>query len=206
MKIETFVTGIIGTNTYLGINKNTGEAVLVDPAACPKKLLSYIHEEKIQVKAIFLTHGHFDHIMGIDEFRDHYEVPVYVGEDEKELICDAHWNQSDIYTNGYVFRDAIYVKDQEVLNIAGFSFQVFHTPGHTPGGVCYYEAAEKILFSGDTLFCNSVGRTDFEGGSMSDLIRGIKEKLMPLPDDTKVLPGHMNATTIGHERKYNPFL
>lgn len=206
MKIETFVTGIIGTNTYLGINEQSGEAVLVDPAACPKKLLVFIEKENIKVKAILLTHGHFDHIMGIDEFRNHYDVPVYAGEKERELLGNAHWNQSDIYTNGYVFNDAVFVRDGQNISAAGFDFQVFFTPGHTPGGVCYYAESEKILFSGDTLFSNSVGRTDFEGGSMSQLIRGIKEKLMVLPDDTKVLPGHMNATTIGHERKYNPFL
>lgn len=206
MKIETFVTGIIGTNTYLGINEKTKEAVLVDPAACPKKLLRYIEEEGIKVQAILLTHGHFDHIMGIDDFRKHYDVPVYAGEKERALLNDAHWNQSDIYTNGYVFSGAVYVKDGEVLTAAGFDFKVLFTPGHTPGGVCYYAETEKILFSGDTLFANSVGRTDFEGGSMSELLRGIREKLMTLPDDTKVLPGHMNATVIGHERMYNPYL
>lgn len=122
------------------------------------------------------------------------------------MITDAHWNQSDIYTKGYTFSEAVYVQDGKILRLAGYDFQVFFTPGHTPGGVCYYVASEGILFSGDTLFYHSVGRTDFEGGSMSDLVRGIEDKLLPLPDETKVLPGHMDATTIGEEKKYNPFL
>lgn len=158
------------------------------------------------MKAVLLTHGHFDHIMGIDGFRKVYDVPVYVGEKEAGLITDAHWNQSDIYTKGYTFSEAVYVQDGKILRLAGYDFHVFFTPGHTPGGVCYYVASEGILFSGDTLFYHSVGRTDFEGGSMSDLVRGIEDKLLPLPDETKVLPGHMDATTIGEEKKYNPFL
>lgn len=206
MKIQTFVTGIIGTNTYVAYNEETKEGVLVDPAACPKKLMDFIGSENLNIKAILLTHGHFDHIMGIDDFRKVYDIPVYAGENEAALLMDAHWNQSDIYTNGYTFSDAVYVKDGDELQIAGYDIRVFFTPGHTPGGVCYYFAGEGILFSGDTLFHHSVGRTDFEGGSMSDLIRGIEEKLLPLPDTTKVLPGHMDATTIGEEKKYNPFL
>lgn len=206
MRIQTFVTGIIGTNTYVVYNEETKEAFLVDPAACPKKMLTFMEEEGLDVKAVLLTHGHFDHIMGLEELEKLYKVPVYAGEKEAGLIVDAHWNQSDIYTKGYTFSDSVYVKDREILSVAGYDIQVLFTPGHTPGGVCYYIADEGILFSGDTLFHHSVGRTDFEGGSMSDLVRGIEEKLLPLPDETKVLPGHMEATTIGEEKKYNPFL
>lgn len=206
MKIQTFVTGIIGTNTYVVYNEKTKEAFLVDPAACPKKMLAFMEEEGLDLKAVLLTHGHFDHIMGLEDLEKLYKIPVYAGEREAELIVDAHWNQSDIYTKGYTFSDSVYLKDGEVLSVAGYDIQVLFTPGHTPGGVCYYIADEGILFSGDTLFHHSVGRTDFEGGSMSDLVRGIEEKLLPLPDETKVLPGHMEATTIGEEKKYNPFL
>ena len=138
MKIETFVTGIIGTNTYVAYNETTKEAVLVDPAACTKKLMHFIEEEGLSMKAVLLTHGHFDHIMGIDGFCKVYDVPVYVGEKEAGLITDAHWNQSDIYTKGYTFSEAVYVQDGKILRLAGYDFQVFFTPGHTPGGVCYY--------------------------------------------------------------------
>lgn len=133
MKIETFVTGIIGTNTYVAYNETTKEAVLVDPAACTKKLMHFIEEEGLSMKAVLLTHGHFDHIMGIDGFCKVYDVPVYVGEKEAGLITDAHWNQSDIYTKGYTFSEAVYVQDGKILRLAGYDFQVFFTPGHTPG-------------------------------------------------------------------------
>ena len=100
----------------------------------------------------------------------------------------------------------IFVRDEEVLTLAGFSIKVLYTPGHTAGGCCYYIAAEDVLFSGDTLFCQSVGRTDFPGGSMSQIQRSIREKLLDLPDHTRVYPGHMEATTIGQERQWNPYL
>jgi glyoxylase-like metal-dependent hydrolase (beta-lactamase superfamily II) len=205
MKIERFVMGMVGTNCYLIINEETKQTVLVDPADCPKKLTDHIEEDGLQLEAILLTHGHYDHIMGIDALRAHYPVPVYAHEAEEAVLTDPHANLSDM-SSPYVYKDAVYVKDGQVLELAGCKFKVLHTPGHTPGGCCYYVEEDGILISGDTLFCNSVGRTDFPGGSMSQLVRGIKEKLMVLPDETQVLPGHMDLTNIGYERNYNPFL
>ncbi len=206
MKIEKFVTGIISTNCYLVINEETKQTVVIDPAACPSYLMGHMKSEGLQVEAILLTHGHFDHIMGIDDLRREFPVPVYVHEGDRETLLDPALNLSSSYTNGYTFDGADYIRDGQRLELAGFSFQVIHTPGHTPGGVCYYLESEGVLFSGDTLFQNSVGRTDFPNSSMSDLIRSIREKVMKLPDDVKVYPGHMGETTIGHERKYNPFI
>ena len=206
MKIEKFVTGIISTNCYLVINEETKQTVVIDPAACPSYLMGHMKSEGLQVEAILLTHGHFDHIMGIDDLRREFPVPVYVHEGDRETLLDPALNLSSSYTNGYTFDGADYIRDGQRLELAGFSFQVIHTPGHTPGGVCYYLESEGVLFSGDTLFRNSVGRTDFPNSSMSDLIRSLREKVMKLPDDVKVYPGHMGETTIGHERKYNPFI
>ena len=206
MKIEKFVTGIISTNCYLVINEETKQTVVIDPAACPSYLMGHMKSEGLQVEAILLTHGHFDHIMGIDDLRREFPVPVYVHEGDRETLLDPALNLSSSYTNGYTFDGADYIRDGQRLELAGFSFQVIHTPGHTPGGVCYYLESEGVLFSGDTLFQNSVGRTDFPNSSMSDLIRSLREKVMKLPDNVKVYPGHMGETTIGHERKYNPFI
>ena len=206
MKIEKFVTGIISTNCYLVINEETKQTVVIDPAACPSYLMGHMKSEGLQVEAILLTHGHFDHIMGIDDLRREFPVPVYVHEGDRETLLDPALNLSSSYTNGYTFDGADYIRDGQRLELAGFSFQVIHTPGHTPGGVCYYLESEGVLFSGDTLFQNSVGRTDFPNSSMSDLIRSLREKVMKLPDDVKVYPGHMGETTIGQERKYNPFI
>ena len=206
MRVEKFVTGIISTNCYLAVNEDTKQAVVVDPAAAPARLMDHIREEGLKIEAILLTHGHFDHIMGIDGFLKEYSVPVYVHEDDLKMMEDPQWNQSAIYTAGYTFVGAAPLRDGQTLSLAGYDFQVLHTPGHTPGGCCYYVKSEGVLFSGDTLFQRSVGRTDFEGSSTKDLIRGIKEKLMVLPDDTHVYPGHMGETLIGYEKRENPFI
>ena len=206
MKVEKFVTGIISTNCYLVINEDTKQAVVIDPAACPSYLMSHIKSEGLKVEAILLTHGHFDHIMGIDGFLSEFDVPVYVHEEDADAMEDPVLNQSSTYTSGYTFGKARYLRDRQTLELAGYTFQVIHTPGHTKGGCCYYVASEDVLFSGDTLFQNSVGRTDFVNSSTSDLVHSVREKLFLLPDDTMVYPGHMGETKIGHEKKYNPYV
>lgn len=206
MKVEKFVTGIISTNCYLVINEDTKQAVVIDPAACPSYLMSHIKSEGLKIEAILLTHGHFDHIMGIDGFLSEFDVPVYVHEEDADAMEDPVLNQSSTYTSGYTFGKARYLRDRQMLELAGYTFQVIHTPGHTKGGCCYYVASEGVLFSGDTLFQNSVGRTDFVNSSTSDLVHSVREKLFLLPDDTMVYPGHMGETKIGHEKKYNPYV
>lgn len=206
MKVEKFVTGIISTNCYLVINEDTKQAVVIDPAACPSYLMSHIKSEGLKIEAILLTHGHFDHIMGIDGFLSEFDVPVYVHEEDADAMEDPVLNQSSTYTSGYTFGKARYLRERQTLELAGYTFQVIHTPGHTKGGCCYYVASEGVLFSGDTLFQNSVGRTDFVNSSTSDLVHSVREKLFLLPDDTMVYPGHMGETKIGHEKKYNPYV
>lgn len=206
MKVERFLTGIISTNCYLAINEETKQTVVIDPASSSPSLMNHIEAEGLNVEAILLTHGHFDHIMGIDGFLKKYDVPVYVHEDDKEMMNDPQLNQSSTYTAGYTFSGAECIRDGQVLHLAGNDFEVFHTPGHTPGCCCFYVREEGVLFSGDTLFANSVGRTDFPGSSTSALIRSIREKLLPLPDETRVYPGHMGETAIGHEREHNPYI
>lgn len=206
MKIEKFVTGIISTNCYLAINEETKQTVIVDPAAAPSYLISHIKNEGLKIEAILLTHGHFDHIMGIDGFLAEWDVPVYVHREDAAFLEDPELNHSKTYTDGYTFRESKCVEDGQILPLAGYEFQVLHTPGHTPGGVCYYVETQQVLFSGDTLFQNSVGRTDFPGSSTSALIRGIREKLLVLPDEVLVYPGHMGETKIGYEKQHNPFI
>lgn len=206
MKIKRFLTGIISTNCYIAENENTKQAVIIDPAACPKKILDYIDEEGLTIEAILLTHGHFDHIMGIDGFLEHFNVPVYVHEADEPVMKDPRLNQSASYTSGYTFLGAQYLRDKQTLELAGYQFEVIHTPGHTWGGCCYYVKSEKVLFSGDTLFRCSVGRSDFETSSTSDLMYSVREKLLKLPQDTHVYPGHMGETTIGYEKVHNPFI
>ena len=206
MKVERFLTGILSTNCYVAWNEQTKEAVIVDPAAYSKKLAEFLREEGLKPQAVLLTHGHFDHIMGLDALLEEYPVPVYVHGAEKGLIADPKTNLSLTYTNGYVFEDATYVTDGQKIAAAGVTFEVLFTPGHTSGGCCYYAETENMLFSGDTLFRCSVGRSDLPTGDETTLIRSIKEKLLVLPENTVVYPGHMAATTVQTEKTANPFL
>ena len=207
MKVEVFVTGIISTNCYLVINEETKEAVLIDPAGMTKKMISYIEEEGITLKAMLLTHAHFDHIMGIDKTIEEFgDMPIYVEETDIPLLTDVKLNESIHYTNGYTYEGGTAIHDGDIIREAGIEFKVIHTPGHTAGGVSYYVEAEHVLFSGDTLFRASVGRFDFETSSKEALISSIKDKLFLLPDDTRVLPGHSHPTTIAFEKEHNPFV
>ena len=207
MKIDRFVIGPVGTNCYIVRNEDTDECFVTDPAACPPELVGHIRKEGLNVKAVLLTHGHFDHIMGLDDFLKEFPVPVYAFSEEKPLLESAELNSSlGMFGSPYTFSGAEYVSDGQILHIAGFEIRVIHTPGHTAGGCCYYIPAENVLISGDTLFRASVGRTDLPTGSMGDLVRSVRDKLFVLPEETKVYPGHMEETTIGYEKKYNPFV
>ena len=207
MKIKKYVVGMIGTNCYLVINEETKESVMVDPGAYPAKVKNAVKEQGLKLKAVLLTHAHFDHIMGLSDVMEDVKVPVYVEEADLPMMTDGESNLSSTYVRGgYRFEEAVPVSDGQQLVIAGFQFRVIHTPGHTPGGCCYYMEQEGVLFSGDTLFQTSVGRSDFPGGSASALVRSVKEKLLVLPEETHVYPGHMEETTIGYEKLHNPFI
>ena len=202
MKIETIPSGAFATNCY--ILEDQGTVLILDPTGKPQRILDRL-QDRVPA-AIILTHGHFDHIMGIDTLRREWSVPVYASALEQKVLTDANVNLSVAYGAGYVFADAKFLEDGASLALAGYQIRMISTPGHTAGGCCYYIEEEEVLFSGDTLFAGSVGRTDFPTGSMSTLVRSVKERLLSLPEDTQVYPGHMEATTIGFEKENNPFL
>lgn len=206
MKVEKYAIGIISTNCYLVINKTSKEAIIIDPGACPDYLVKHIRSEGLTIKAVLLTHGHFDHILGLADLLKEFKVPVYAHEAEKVVLTDSRVNGSRSYTAGFEFHDAVYVKEGDILTLAGITFEVLHTPGHTCGGVCYYVREENVLFSGDTLFQASVGRTDMATGDTDTLLRSIREKLLVLPENTLVYPGHMGETTIAYEKRNNPYV
>ena len=205
-KIDSRILGMVGTNCYLLCNMDIKECVLIDPADSQDEISRMIDESGCSLKGILLTHGHFDHIMAADAVRDKYDVKVDASCDEKNTLEQPHINLGEAYGLKLSVKADVWHKDGEILKLAGFDIEALHTPGHTEGGSCYYIREIGVLFSGDTLFCGSVGRTDFPGGSMSEIVRSIKEKVMVLPDDTKVYPGHGEGTSVGYERVNNPFL
>ncbi len=205
-EVLRYILGPVCTNCYLLVNHKTGELLVVDPGDQAQLIEKQIEKTGAKPVAILLTHGHFDHAGAAEELADKYQISIYAHEAERETLEDPGLNLCGMIGEHKVYHADIFVKDEEVLNLAGFSIRVFFTPGHTIGGCCYYIADEKILFSGDTLFQESVGRTDFPRGSASDLIRAIREKLMPLPDDVTVYTGHDESTLIGYERMHNPYL
>lgn len=206
MKVEKFVLGSMATNSYLIENEKTKELVIVDPATCPEYVVGHVKSMGYTPRAILLTHAHFDHVMGIDGWVKEFDIPVYLHEDEKEILEDPALNLSTVFGKTYSYNKVKVLRDGEVLEAAGFSFKVIHTPGHTKGGCCYYEEKEEVLISGDTLFHGSVGRSDFPTGSMATLVKSIREKLFTLPDTVMVYPGHDSLTCIADEKMYNPFV
>lgn len=206
LRVEQYVVGPVMTNCFFAVNEDTREMLVIDPGDSGKTLISKIKEENLVPVAVLLTHGHFDHAMAAGEVAKEFHIPIYAGEHEKETLENPSANLGGMVGAREAFHADVFVKDGEILDLAGFSIQVMHTPGHTKGGCCYYFEKEQAVFAGDTLFHDSVGRSDFPGGSASVLIKSIQDKLMPLPDEVKVYPGHNDITTIGWERKYNPFL
>lgn len=206
LRIEHLLLGQVATNCYLAMKEDTKELIIVDPADHADRIVQKIQSMGGAPAAILLTHGHFDHIGAAEELRDKYGIRIYAMEEEGDVLASMQLNLSQMFGCPMTLQADVLLKDGQELDLAGLHITAFHTPGHTKGGACYYLKEECVLFSGDTLFAESVGRSDFPTGSMSTLVGSIKNKLLVLPEETRVLPGHNYESTIGHEKRYNPFL
>ena len=206
IKIGKITLGMCQTNTYFLYKEGSEDAIVIDPADKGDMLYSKLTENGLVPKAILLTHGHFDHIWGVEKLKELSSSLVYASEDEAELLSDPSLNCSKDCGRPCSIVPDVLLKDGENINLCNIDIEVIKTPGHTAGGCCYYIKDAGFLLAGDTLFSESVGRTDLPTGSMGTLIRSINEKLMVLPDSVKVYPGHGCTTNIGYERDNNPFL
>ena len=159
-----------------------------------------------KVAGILLTHGHGDHTGGARRLKELSGAKIYAYEDEAEILKDPEKNLSGWFGTAYGFEADEYFHDKQTFTMAGVTFTVFYTPGHTKGGCCYYVEEDGVLFCGDTIFNGSVGRTDFYSGSINELARSIRDRILTLPDETKLYSGHGDRTTVEYERKYNPCL
>jgi len=208
MEWKKIPLGLLQTNCYVLYNQQK-ECIIFDPGAEGDKLIGYLEKEQLHPQAILLTHAHFDHIGAVDEVRQYYNIPVYVHERESRWLTDPSLNGSQLFMNGRSIiaspPDRI-IKEEDVLSIDAFTFKILETPGHSPGSVSYYVKEINTIFAGDTLFQGSIGRTDLPGGNHEQLLNSIEEKLLTLPNDTLVLPGHGPVTTIEKEIQFNPFI
>ncbi|KLU58729.1 putative metallo-hydrolase [Peptococcaceae bacterium CEB3] len=203
--LEGRAMGSMAANCYLYACDVTKRGVLVDPGGEAKRIYRWVLEKGIKVESILLTHGHLDHIGAVDELRELLSAKVYIHAGDAEMLTDATKNMSAYFGPRLVFRAADgFLSDGQIIALGEKSLKVLATPGHSPGSVCFL--TPDGLLSGDTLFAGSIGRTDFPGGSLEELLRGVEEKILVLPDETPVYPGHGESTTIGRERAENPFL
>ncbi len=203
LDIKTFVEGPIDANNYLVIDEESKEAVLIDCSSYRSDFIQAVKNSGAKLKYILLTHGHFDHILGVNAFKKEFDVEVYMAKEDIPQIELAPQMMS-IFT-GSTTSDTCkidsFIKDGDELKIGNTLIKAISTPGHTEGGMCYL--IENKLFSGDTVFQGSVGRCDMPGGDLDTIIKSIKEKLFVMSDEIDVYPGHGPKTTIGFEKKYN---
>ena len=205
MRITNLPSGALQANTYLAVDEKTNEGFIVDPGGYNKVLTKEVRDNDVKIKYIILTHGHSDHICGVNEHKAEFpDAKIVAYKDEEAMLENPNLNQSPGFGVPYSTKADILVSDE--LKVGDVTLKFIHTPGHTEGGMCIYVKEAKALFSGDTLFRQSIGRTDFPGGSYKEIMDSIRKKLFLLPDDTNVFPGHMGTTSIGFEKENNPFV
>jgi hydroxyacylglutathione hydrolase len=209
MKIDHLILGAYQTNCFvLRESKAAKDCLIIDAGLQADELVDFLQKHRLNPVAAILTHGHVDHVTGLAALRRRFpHIKVYIHKLDAGMLTGKKDNLSSLAGVSFSHEPAdFYLEEGDVIEQANIKLNVLHTPGHTPGGICLYSKDEGIVFVGDTLFADSVGRTDVPGGSATQLIKSIKEKLCPLPDETIVYPGHGPQTTIAQEKENNPFL
>ena len=209
MKIDRLILGDFQTNCYVvRRDESATDCLIVDAGLDAGDLIRFLQQRELHPVAVVLTHGHADHIVGLAALRQSFpEVTTYIHTLDATLLADPEANLSAFAGLAFTAEPAdVLLEEGDTVEQAGIVLEVLHTPGHTPGGICLYVPSENTIFVGDTLFADSVGRADFPGGDMEQLIGSIRSKLLTLPEATVVYPGHGMRTTIGREKRANPFL
>ncbi|MBS4961411.1 MAG: MBL fold metallo-hydrolase [Clostridiales bacterium] len=214
MKLYQIVTPDMGENIYIYYDETLKEGIVVDPGGEESRIFQFVEENDLKIAAVFLTHGHGDHTKGAEAVKAQYHCPIVCGKEEAETLSDKVLNFNDMFGIRQPVVPDILLQDGEVFSFAKRSLRAIATPGHTIGGMCFYDEEAGILFAGDSLFLESIGRTDFpiRSGEQPNprknqqlLVQSLREKILTLPAETKVLTGHGPATTVGYEKENNPF-
>lgn len=208
MIIQLPVTGVFTTNSYLLIDNETNHGFLIDPGAEANKILNYIKENNLIIEKILITHSHFDHIGAVNEINKALNIPVYVHEKGKKYIDNTIWNLSASCGKNITIKATNYMKNNDLIKLEAnhkITLQVIHVEGHTLDGVIFYNKNEKAAFVGDNIFYRGIGRSDFYGGDFITLLTEIIHKILTLPEDTTLYPGHGKSTTVKHEKNTNPY-
>ncbi len=206
MKIKRVTTGMIEENCYVYYDENYKEAVVIDPGNLNDEVYEFLVENNLKLIYILLTHGHYDHINGVESLKAKTGVDVISHKDEKPVLNDPNINHSNFQEKKLSIEADIYIENGYIVEFGNTKLEVIHTPGHTPGGVCYYDKVEGVIFTGDNLFKNTIGRTDLPLSVPADLPKYLKERVLVLPDATVAYCGHGLKTTIEFEKAYNPHL
>jgi glyoxylase-like metal-dependent hydrolase (beta-lactamase superfamily II) len=205
MILEYREVGMLMTNCFLLGDEEAGEGVAIDPGDNGAALAEFFTKRGLSLKYILLTHGHFDHVMGAEDLKEALGGRILVHKDDEPILKDTSFGGL-FGISGVKKPDPDgFIEEHDVIECGSMKFKVLRTPGHTPGSVSFELLGQEMVFVGDTLFAGSIGRTDFPGGSYEQLISSVREKLFPLGDEVAVYPGHGPRTTIGQERRYNPF-
>lgn len=209
MEWKQLPLGPLQTNGYVLYDRKNDKGIMVDPGGDGEELTAWLKEQGIRIEAILLTHAHFDHIGAVDAVRNAFQASVYLHKEEADWLGEPKLNGSALFPGIEkisVKPANVFITKETSLTIGSFVFQVYHTPGHSPGSVSYYLEDLNVVFSGDVLFRGGVGRTDLPGGDEETLMNSIHSKLLSLPDETVVANGHGPVTTIGEEKETNPFI
>jgi len=209
MKIDCVILGVYETNCYvLRSSQAAKDCLIIDAGLEADKLTNFLKKHQFNPVGVVLTHGHIDHIAGVAALRESYpDIKVYIHKLDAKMLTEAHSNLSVMAGVPFSTEPADFILEEDsIIDKAGIKLQVLHTPGHTPGGICLYSKDQGAVFTDDTLFAESIGRTDFPKASMPELLQSIKDKLLTLTDETVVFPGHGPVTTLGREKTHNQFL
>jgi glyoxylase-like metal-dependent hydrolase (beta-lactamase superfamily II) len=204
MIIEILQVGVFQSNCYIIGDEKTGKGIIIDPGAEGKAILDKCREHKLDIEYILLTHGHGDHIGAVADVKAETEAKVCISRKDEYLIKGETKRLIPILRNIKLFDADMFIKEGDIINVGGLEIEVLETPGHTPGGLSFKIGSN--VFCGDSLFRGSVGRTDFQFGSMDQLVEGIRNNILTLPGDTVVYPGHGPSTTVEVEKRFNPYI